>query len=171
MLALAGCSGGGEAETPEDTGAAAQPPAAAPAAPAQPAYVTDRSINDNDIEPVEFPSFVATTTPTVFTDKLEAGRPMLIFFYDPAQGVTDTQRPEIDAVMEDYRGLIDLITFDIGGGSDDAEAQSAVVYASELGVSGTPYTIVVDGNGFITWRWKGYVDREYIAREVERATR
>ncbi len=173
VLALAGCSGGGGEEAPatDPAAAPAETPATDSGAADVPAYVTDRSINDNDMEPVAFPSFTTTETPAVFAEKLEAGRPMLIFFYDPAQGVTDTQRPEVDAVMESYRGLIDLITFDVGGPNDSAAAQAAVAYASELGVSGTPYTLVVDGSGFITWRWKGYVDREYIEREVERATR
>jgi len=30
--------------------------------------------------------------------------------------------------------------------------------------------VIVDKNGFITWRWLGYVDRDLIEREVLRAT-
>lgn len=167
---LVGCGGGAEepAEAPAET--PAETPAA-PAAPAQPEYMTDRSANDNDLEPVAFPSFVTTETPAVIADKLEAGRPMLILFYDPAQDVTKTLRAEVDAVVGDYRGLIELVTFNVGGLSDSAPTKQAVTYATELGVATTPYLIAVDGNGFITWRWKGYVDRAYIKREVERATR
>ena len=169
-LALVGCGGGGEAEEPPAETPAEQPPVA-PAAPELPAYVTDRSVNDNDMEPAPFPSFTATETPAVFTDKLDADRAMLILFYDPAQQVTATLRPEVDAVMDDYRGLIDLVTFDVGGDEDSADTKRAVSYATELGVDSTPYVLVVDQGGFIIWRWKGYVDRDYIGREVERASK
>jgi hypothetical protein len=170
-LVLVGCGGGGEPTEPAAEAPPAEAPPAAPAAPAQPEYVTDRSLNDDDIEPAPFPSFTTTETPAALADKLDAGRPMVILFYDPAQGVTGTLRPEVDAVMNDYRGLVDLVTFNVGGSAESDATKSAVTYATELGVNSTPYLIVVDGNGFITWRWKGYVDRGLIEREVERASR
>jgi predicted small lipoprotein YifL len=170
---VAGCGGGGdEAEAPDT---AAQPPATAPPAePEQPGFLTDRSATE-ETTPTAFPSFSTTATPAVFTDKISAGRPMLIFFFDPAQIVTNDVRAEIDAVMTEYRGLIDLVTFNTGekvkGQNVPTDpAKAAVVYASELGINSTPYIVVVDGGGFITWRWKGFVDRGYIEREVERAT-
>ena len=73
--------------------------------------------------------------------------------------------------MNDYRGLIDLITFDISGDVNDPATLEAVTYASELSASSTPYLLVVDGGGFITWRSKGYTEQESLRREVERATR
>ena len=169
LLVVPGC-GGGDAPTdgaPADTA----PPADAPAAaePAEP--ITDRSANDSDLEPMPFPSFTTTETPSVISEKLDAGRPMLIFFFDPAQGVTPAIRAEVDAVMDDYRGLVDLVTFDVGGPNESDSAARAVTYATELGITTTPYLLTVDGNGFVTWRWKGYVDRAYIEREVERASR
>ncbi|MDO8880780.1 MAG: hypothetical protein Q7W44_08275 [Coriobacteriia bacterium] len=167
---LVGCGGGGEPAEPAEA-----PPADAPApvepVVVEPEYVTDRSANDSDLEPTPFPSFTSTDTPAVFTEKIAAGRAMVILFFDPAQQVTGTLRPEVDAVMQDYRGLVDLVTFDVGGSAESDSAKRAVVYASELGVLNTPYLIVVDEGGFITWRWKGYVDRAYIEREVERATK
>lgn len=168
VFTLSGCGGGGEEATTEEAPAAAAPAAAAPA---QPSYTTDRSANDYDAVPVAFPSFVTTTTPAVFQDKLNAGRPMLIMFTDERQQMTGTLRPEVDAVMTEYRGLIDLIIFNIAGDSTNPDVLSAVTYASELGVNSTPYLIVVDGNGFITWRNKGFAERGIIEREVERATR
>jgi hypothetical protein len=136
--------------------------------------MTDRSATEYTEPPAAFPSFTNTETPAIFTEKLSADRPMLIFFYDPAQGTTDDVRAEIDAVMADYRGLIDLVLFNVGEKNTDGtpaeSAKAAVVYASELSVNSTPYIIMVDRGGFITWRWKGYVERGYVEREVERAT-
>lgn len=168
-LTLVGCGGGGEkATTTEDPAAVAAPPAvAAPAAAAS----ADRSANDSDIPPAAFPSFTTTTTPAVFQEKLDAGRPMLIFFYDDAQQVTATQKVEVESVATDYRGLIDLVTFSVGGASTDPNTLAAVTYAKELGAGSTPYLLVVDGGGFITYRAKGYVDRAIIHREVEQASR
>lgn len=169
LFVVPGCGGGGAAT--DGAPADAAPPADTPAAvePAEP--ITDRSANDADLEPVPFPSFTTTETPAVITEKLDAGRPMLIFFFDPAQGITTAMRAEVDAAMDDYRGLVDLVTFDVGGPSDSDTAARAVTYATELEITTTPYLLAVDGNGFITWRWKGYVDRAYIEREVERASR
>lgn len=174
VLTVAGCGGGGGAAEPTDT-AAEQPPAQQPPAePAEPTYMTDRSATEADKTPAPFPSFVTTETPAVFRDRLDAKRPMIVFFFDPAQGTTNDVRAEIDAVMKEYRGLIDLVTFNIGEkdaqGAPTESAKNAVVYASELGVNSTPYIVVVDRGGFITWRWKGFVERGYIEREVERAT-
>lgn len=170
-LTLAACGGGGEGETTEgtDTAVPVAPTAEAPAG--EPEYVTDRSINDSDFEPYPFPAFTSTSTPSALQDKLDDGRPMLIFFYDPAQDVTKATRVEIDAVMKEYRGLIDLVTFNIGDTAGQQAAETAVTYANELGIDGTPYTIVVDDGGYVTWRWKGFAERGYLTREVERATR
>ncbi len=166
-LALAGCGGGAEepaasAETPVvETPAAAEPVETEP----------DRSANDADLEPVPFPSFVNTGTPSAIADRLKAGRPMIIFFFDSSQTVTADVRAEVDAVMEQYRGLIDLVTYEVGGPSTDPATAAAAAYASELGAGGTPYLVVVDKGGYITWRWKGFTERGYLQLEVERATR
>lgn len=171
-FALAGCGGGGGAAAPDTP---AEQPAPAPVEPPQPSYMTDRSPSESST-PTPFPSFTTTDTPAVISEKLAVHRPMLILFYDTAQSSTNDVRAEIDATMKEYRGLIDLVTFNTGekvkGQNVPTDsAKSAVLYASELGVNSTPYILVVDGGGFITWRWKGFVDRAYIGREVERATR
>lgn len=168
---VAGCAAADQTVA-EDTPATEQQEAApAPAEPEGPEYLTDRSANDDDIAPALFPSFTTTLTPYAFQAKLDAGRPMIIHFYDSEQLVADDVREEIDAVMEDYRGLIDMVTFDVSGNGDATAAETATMYANELGVTGTPYTLIVDGDSFITWRWKGYAERGIIKREVERATR
>lgn len=168
---LVGCGGG--AEEPATDPAATDPaaPAPAPAAASEPTYVTDRSANLDEATPTVFPSFVNTITPHAFQEKLDARRPMIILFYDSAQIVTTDIRAEIDAVVSNYRGLIDIVTFDITGGGDEAAAEAATMYASELGVQTTPHTLIVDRDAFIIWQWRGFVDRDTLRREVERATR
>lgn len=170
-LTVAGCgaaeeTAGGDASVTEESAAAS-----APVEPEGPEYLSDRSANDDDVEPAPFPSFTSTLTPYAFQAKLDARRPMIIHFYDSEQLVTDDVRKEIDAVVDDYRGLIDLVTFDVSGEGDTTAAEAATMYAEELGVTGTPYTLIVDRDSFITWRWKGYAERGIIEREVERATR
>lgn len=168
-VGLAACGGGGG--TAEKGGGALPPEGAKPRAKSEePAYAVDRSKNEDAGTPTPFPSFESTGVPAVIQEKLDAGRAMLIFFYDPAQQSTNDVRAEVDAVMRQYRGLIDLVTFNVGGGPMNEAALAATSYAAELRVSGTPYLLTVDKNGYITWRWRGYVDRGVIAREVERAT-
>jgi len=170
VLSLAGCSSGSDssgttAPTTTDTSAST-----ANAADAEAAYLTDRSVNDNDVAPAPFPSFTTTVTPVAIQERLDSGRAMIILFYDSAQNVTTDERAEVEAVANDYRGLVDLITYDVGA-SDEAIAQGNVMYASELGINSTPYIVVVDQGGFITFRWKGYLERETLGREVERVTK
>ncbi|MDO8848615.1 MAG: hypothetical protein Q7W51_09545 [Coriobacteriia bacterium] len=166
-LTLVGC-GGEEAPAEEE---ATETDAATPAADPEEEVVADKSANDSDLAPMAFPSFTTTDTPAVFTDKLAAGRPMMIVFYDDGQQVTATVLAEIDAVMGEYRGLIDLVTFSVGADNNNPATLGAVTYASELGVASTPYIIIVDGGGYITWRSRGYAEQKIVRREVERATR
>jgi hypothetical protein len=167
-LAVVGCSGS------EPDAATEQPVAPAPAAAtsADDLETTNRSpIESGTPEP--FPALETTAVPAALTSKLEAGRPLLIFFYDTAELETKAQRAEVNAVLGEYRGLIDLVTFDVGskeGGVASDAAKQAVGVANVLRVTSTPYIIIVDGNGFITWRWLGYVDRGIIDKEVLRAT-
>lgn len=170
VLSLAGCSGSSD-DSGTTAPATTNPPAStANAADTEAPYLADRSVNDNDIAPAAFPSFTATVTPAAIQERLDSGRAMVIFFYDSAQNVTTDERAEVEAVANDYRGLVDLITYDVGA-SDSAIAQANVMYASELGINSTPYIVVVDQGGFITFRWKGYLERETLGREVERVTK
>lgn len=168
-LALAGCGGGEEAAAPATDAPAADAPVAAAAPPAQ---STDRSpIESGTPEP--FPAIESTAVPAAIQSKLDAKRPMALYFYDSTLPESKFIRAEIDAVMQENRGLIDLVTFDLGatkGGVATESAQLGAALAGDLRVVRPPYIILVDGNGFITWRFMGYVDREIMSREVLRAT-
>lgn len=175
VTTLGGCakaSGESALATPDATAAlAGAQTSSTPGAADAGAATENRSANDSELPPAPFPSFVSTSTPAVFQDRLDAGRPMVIFFYDDAQSITKDIRADIDAVMDSYRGLIDLLVFDIGGPTSDSSVQAAATYAGELSAGVTPYILVVDKSGYITWRSKGFAERGIITREVERATR
>lgn len=166
---VAGC--GGAEEPAADTAGEGTAPVVAPVADATP-EVVDRSPVETGY-PVKFPGITSVESPAAIQQKLDDGQPMVLFFYDGTQLVTKDQRTELDAALAEYRGLIDLVSFNVASSTDSeasADAQIAAAVASDLGVSATPYILLVDGNGFITWRYKGYVDREVIGREVLRAT-
>lgn len=166
---LAGCGGSKDATTTTTTTTTNPAPAAKAAAPVE---SSDRSpIESGTPEP--FPNIESTTVPAAIESKLEAKRPMLIYFYDNTLPESKIVRAEIDAVLQENRGLIDLITYDLGAtkaGVPTAGAELGALLASDLRVPRPPYIIIVDGNGFITWRFMGYVDRAIIGREVLRAT-
>ncbi|TDB38913.1 MAG: hypothetical protein D9V44_04360 [Actinobacteria bacterium] len=167
-LALAGCGGGADTAAPAtDAPAAAPTPAATP-----PVQSTDRSPVESGT-PEPFPAIESTAVPAAVQSKLDAKRPMALYFYDSTLPESKIIRVELDAVMQENRGLIDLVTFDLGatkGGVATESAQLAAALAGDLRVVRPPYIVLVDGNGFITWRFMGYVDREIISREVLRAT-
>lgn len=172
-LAIVGCGGGEEApqQTAGDT--PPPPPAGTPAAEeAQP----DRS----PTETVDFSAFptgkqMETITPTAILDNLEEGQAMMIFFYDRTQPEWDEVNEQVRAVAEDYRGLIEVIAFDMRNSQPtlpnvDPELAKAATLADRLGIRSTPYLMIVDSQGLITWRWRGYVDASILEREVMRAT-
>jgi hypothetical protein len=170
MLAfvLTGCGGGADEPVATDTPAVDVP---APAV-VEPVAVTDRSQIESGF-PAPFPAIESTTMPTALQSKLDAKRPLLIYFYDSTLPESAVIRTEIDAVLSDNRGLIDLVTFDLGAkksGAYTAGAQAGAVLAAELNANRPPYIVLVDGNQNITWRFRGYVDRDIIGREVLRAT-
>ncbi len=105
--------------------------------------------------------------------KLDAKRPMALYFFDSSLPESKIIRAELDAVLSENRGLIDLVTFDLGATKNGVATDSSQVgatLAGDLQVVRPPYIVLVDGNGFIVWRFMGYVDREIIGREVLRAT-
>jgi thioredoxin-related protein len=169
-FALAACGGDSSGGAAPAAAPAAPPVAAAPAAPA----VDTKS-------PVEvaagekFPT-QADAVPVAVLDRLSAKQPMLILFYDSTQIVTDDVRAEVDAVMKEYRGLIDLVTYDVraGGSADgtsaDPEIQKAMEMAGLLGVKAQPYIVFVDRSGRVTGRFSGFVDQKLLEIEVLRAT-
>jgi hypothetical protein len=178
-LSLAGCGGGGEEE------AAAPETAPAPAAAAQPAAAEEATGPAVDVlSPLEggyeqpFPVGGDVVIPDAVQQRLDAGQPFLLYYYDADQQVTIDQTVEVDAVMGEYRGLIDLISYDVdselldSGETPDPDDPTRQAYelAATLGADQTPYLVLVDARGVITWRWRGFVTREPLKREVLYAT-
>lgn len=181
-LSLVGCGGGGEEEAaaPPDAGAAAPPPPP-PGAEAV-AVIPDRSAQASEtFEPFPAGEFV----PAAVQERLETDQAMLLFFYNSDQEVTDDLRKQVNSVVADNRGLIDLVTYDLGkstsidddGGIEvdqeklakDENAQQAVRFARELGVDHLPYIVIVDQQGYRIFWARGQVDRDVLDRQVQRA--
>lgn len=180
-LTLVGCGGGGE-----EAAAPAETPAAAPAAPPASTVgqeITGISKNEDDIfAPFPTGSSIATDVAERIADK----QPTLIYFYDSGQYTAAQNRKAIDAVLDDNRGLVDLVAYDIGKYTTidasgtitvdpefatDANAQVAVEMARSLGVSFTPFIVLTDTQGYIIWKHRGLADKAFLEREVQRATR
>lgn len=189
-VSLAGCGGGADepaatsgdavqTQAPADTGssttAAGDVVSTADVLSPQPEQVFEPFPADEEI------------LPSAIADRLDSGQPIMVLFYDSSQEASDDQREAVDAVVADYRGLIDLVAYDIGAyvetnedGSididtsliDDDNAARVAGLASEnyLNVRYTPYIVLVDSQGYITHRFQGYVDDKTLEREVLRAT-
>jgi hypothetical protein len=180
VVVVAGCGGGQKAATPAP--AAAPEPAAAPAA--VPAVPPVPPLSPK--EPAVFEPFpTGSSVPTEVADRISAKEPTLIYFYDGTQYSSKESRKIIDAVLEENRGLVGLVAYDIGKYmlgdasvpvtidkrfSKDADAQAAVQLARALGVSNTPFLVLTDGQGYIVWKFRGLVDHDFLEREVLRAS-
>lgn len=185
LVTLVGC-GGGEEEPAGEVTTQTQ------ATPAAPAGTTGEGEAVADASPEEGQTFEPyPTAEDVLTseigERLDAKQPMIVLFYDAAQQTSDDQRAAIDAVLAEYRGLIELVAYDVGeyvqvgeDGSitvlaemaDDETSRKVAMLLSEdyLGVRFTPYLVFVNSDGYITYRYRGFVDGELIEREVLRAT-
>jgi uncharacterized lipoprotein YehR (DUF1307 family) len=186
VLSLAAC-GGGEAAQP----ATPTPGAAAPAAAAAGAATTLPEIaNRSENETATFTAFPtgSNVPPDLMYKVTVEKQPTLIFFYDSTQNSSKEARKVIDYVRAENRGLVDLVTYDIGkymtaaaDGSvsvdpslaKDANAKSAVLLARDpaIGVTFTPFIVLTDGQGYIIFKHRGLVDRKMLEREVQRASR
>jgi len=185
-FALVGCGGGGDkAAAPAAAPAAtpAAPPAAAPPASTVGQPITGISDNEPDIfAPFPTGSAIATDVAERIADK----QPTLIYFYDSGQYTAAQNRDAIDAVLAENRGLVDLVSYDIGkytaidaSGTitvdpefaQDPNAQVAVRMARALGVAFTPFIVLTDTQGYIIWKHRGLADKAFLEREVQRATR
>lgn len=181
-LTLVGC-GGGE----EDPAATTPPPAPAPAPAAEPAEdlgpIPDRSAEESAVfEP--FP--LTEDVPTELAKAIGEKRPTIILFIDSAQKDTNDIKSEVNAVVEDNQGLVDLFVYDLGKYASvrpdgtivvesddlnaDATAKSAVRLAQELEVNFTPYIFVTDDQGYMIYKHSGYLDRELLGAQVQRVT-
>jgi hypothetical protein len=115
-------------------------------------------------------------TPADVLARLQDKQPMILFFFDDTQTVTKDQRAELDSVMQKYRGMIDLLSFDIGAGGPgsatekDPEVVKSMTMATTLKVTVPPYLLFVDRSGRITYRFSGFTDAGTLEREVLRAT-
>lgn len=190
VISISGCGGGNAGGDAQPPGGATPAPASAPA-PASPSGAEAQG-EDNVLSPQPeqvfepFPSDEAIV-PKAILDRLSAKQPMLVLFYDPAQKITDDQRAAIDAAMKEYRGLIDLVSFDIGKyvtstetgtitmkpgitADENANKVARLLNSDNLNITYTPYIIFVDAQGYITHRYRGYVDEKAIEREILRAT-
>lgn len=184
-LTLTGCGGGGNQAAQPAQGEGAGAEGAAPAAPVAPAgpSVTDRSIPESrTFEPFPTGEFI----PKDVSDRIAEKQPMLLFFYDASQKATNDQRGQIDTVLNGNRGLVDLVAYDIGkyssvDGSGTASTQpailkdksigDAVLLARALKVTYTPYIVIVDQQGYVTFRQRGPIDAGLLEPEVLRAAK
>jgi hypothetical protein len=186
-LSLAGCSSGTDSSASTSTTAA---PAAAPVAVGGSATtlpsIVNRSANDTDTF-LPFPT--GDTVPPELRQKVLVDKqPTLIYFFDSSQQDSKEVRTVIDTVRADNRGLVDLVAYDIGkylsAGPDgtisvtgditqDPAASIAVKFARDpsIDVPFTPYIVITDGQGYITYKHSGIIDREFLEREVLRASR
>lgn len=190
VLALAGCGGKKSAETAQPattttTGAAAAPVAvgAAGANTGIGDVLGDRSIDESSTFMI-FPtdSFV----PSEVASKVAEKTPLVLAFYDSAQPTTDEYLGSITKAMAEKRGLAELIRYDMGKWVEtdasgnitvkpefagDLKAQQAIQLARALGVRYTPFTVLVDQQGYIIWKARGYADTTLLERQIDRATR
>ncbi|MBA4370269.1 MAG: hypothetical protein C0418_01670 [Coriobacteriaceae bacterium] len=177
-FSLVACGGGGgDAASTEQAAedVAAEAPPAPPAATGADVE-SDRSPTEvTEVAPFPTGSSVATIVPTAVMENLEGEQAQLIYFYDSTQPETADVRAEIDAALDDYRGLVALVSFDMAKAAPsskagDPELAKAALLADFLKVANTPFILLVDGQGLMTWRWRGPVDAGIIDRELRRAT-
>lgn len=184
-LTLVGCGGGSDdTSATTDTGAqaAAPPPPAATTNPDQ--IVPDRS-------PTETVLFAALSDqasglPSDVQKRLDKKQPMLIYVFDKTQKSSAETRAEVDKAIKRYRGLIDLVAYDVsryvttdvdsGAVSvdpkltKDVEASKVVKMLEQMQITSTPTIIITDSAGTVLWRSRGYTDRQLIEKEILRAT-
>ena len=177
VFTLTGC-GGGEEPAPAET------PVAAPAVAAPSTEPTTIPLSDNEPEIFsEFPT--STAVPKEVRELIDEKQPTLIYFYDSTQNTSKANRKTIDSVLEKNRGLVELVAYDIGKyvSSDaakpvtvdeefakDTKYQESINLARLLDVSFTPYIVLTDGQGYIIWKFKGLTDKDFLEREILRAS-
>lgn len=194
-LSLAGCGGSSTSSTPPSTSTAAPAPAAAPvAAPVAGAKGAASTLPDlvdrSENETTTFAPFPTNANvPDVLKQKVTVDKqPTLIYFFDSGQKVSKENRAIIDAIRNRNRGMVDLVAYDLSKyvtanpdgsinvdpslAADTAQKQ-VVMFARDpaIGVSFTPFIVLTDGQGYITYKHSGLVDAAFLEREVLRASR
>ena len=180
-LTLVACGGADEPEpvADPDVGDAAPPPPVVE--------------EDPDLSPIEesvfepFPVDPEIGLPESVRSRLDARQPMIILFMDETQDGSDYQVELIENVIETYRGLIDVVTFDVSRyvthdedgkifvdpaiNEDEAGRQvGRMIDVDNLDIRYTPFTIIVDKQAHVTWRYRGISDDKTLEREVLRVT-
>jgi hypothetical protein len=176
-VSLAACGGGGSTTTTPTTPASTQSAPPPPGQSSAPVSTTNKLSPSEPGTGVPFPT-TGAAVPREITVRAQKHQPMLIFFYDPVQPSTKDVRTEIDSALKAYRGLIDLVAFDVAGAlpnpvtgsSPTSESAQVSLLTQSLKIGFTPYMIFVDKNAVVTGRFRGYLDRKMIEREIIRAT-
>ncbi len=172
-FSLSACGGSGSTDT-------TSPAASVPAAPPAPPTAAKSGANaSNTLSPPEVPTGtpypVGVNTPQQIKSRIDSHQPMIILFDDPEQLTSNDQAAAVSTAMSKYRGLIDLLTFDVtralpGNTPNETASKDIALQTRELGVAFTPYIFVVDRSGVVVARYAGYVDSETLQLSILRAT-
>lgn len=180
-FALTGCGGGSE-EAPAAPAEGEAPPAPVAEVPAEEEPLDRSNVDGETFEAFPIGDFV----PEAVAKRLDAKpvQPMLLFFYDDSERETANVKEAVEAAVAENRGAIDLISFDLGQYTsvndkgevtvkesklaDDENAKQAVMLARELKVRYAPSIVLVDDQGYVIFKWRGYIDADMLARQVDR---
>jgi hypothetical protein len=148
--------------------------------------LSNRSENETDTF-IAFPA--SGTVPASLNEKINVQKqPTLIYFFDSSQYTSKEVRKIIDTVRDENRGMVDLVAYDIGKFVEAApngavtfkesatptdEEKQALILARDpaIDVSFTPFIVLTDSQGYIIYKHRGLVDRAFLEREIQRASR
>jgi hypothetical protein len=186
-LSLVACGGGGnEAEL---TGSEGSPPPASPAARAVKAKGDELIADRSPTEEADYAALAEKPEdlPDAIAKNVAQNEPTLVFFYDPSQGTSRLTRAEVDKALKTYRGLMALTAYDASRYvktdpatgdvvvddklKSDKDAEKVAKLMGQLGVALTPFIVIVDDKGYVTWRGRGLQDQKVIEAEIARATK
>jgi thioredoxin-related protein len=127
--------------------------------------------------PNEMISTDASLVPATVLANVAAQRAQLIYFYDPTTKVAADQLSDINVVQKEHVGAFQVVTLDYTAGlassatsaSVDPEAQKIEMFASAMRVNTTPFIVLADRFGRVTYKFAGWADRGMLTREVLRA--
>lgn len=178
-LALVGCGG----EEPADNTAAPVAPPPVIVVEEDDALIPDRSAEESAVfEP--FP--INEEFPASLLEAVKSKQPTIIVFIDSAQKDTNDLRSEVDTVVKENQGLVDLFTYDLGKYAvispdgvidvdqkklqEDETAKGAIELAKVMDVNFTPYIIITDDQGHVIYKHSGFIDFELLDAQVQRVT-
>ena len=152
-LGVVGC-GGGAAPTSGPAGQTTQPGSnQSTAAPATPA----------GIKPIQLPKKFEPdkTTPQFFKEALERKQPIVVFFYNENDTVSEGLRESLREISQDpkYSHVIFLAL-------DASRPDLVFGLAEPLGANYTPFIAILDSEGVIRTEYPGYVDRQLLEQAI-----